>query len=40
MAHLEERLNGRLERELKIMTWRFITALIALGSLVVAGIKL
>ena len=37
MANLEQRLNSRLERELPIMTWGFITALVAFGSLVVAG---
>ena len=43
-ANLEERLKmwlgARFERELRTMTWRFITALIAVSSLVVAGIRL
>ena len=40
MANLGLKLNARLERELRLMSWRFLTALIAAGGIVVAGIKL
>jgi hypothetical protein len=40
MGALEMRMNGRLERELRVMTWRLITAGIAFGSLLVAAGRL
>jgi hypothetical protein len=40
MVALEARITGRLERELRLMTWRFITAGIAFGSLFVAAVRL
>ena len=40
MVALETRIGGRLERELRMMTWRLITAAIAFGSLLVAAIRL
>ncbi|HEY1989835.1 MAG TPA: hypothetical protein VGG43_10240 [Acidimicrobiales bacterium] len=37
---LEMKLNARLERELRLMTWRLVTVIIAVGSLVIAGVRL
>jgi hypothetical protein len=37
---LEMRSNARLERELRLMTWRLVTVVIAVGSLVIAGVRL
>ena len=40
MVALETKIGGRLEHELRMMTWRLITAAIAFGSLLVAAIRL
>jgi hypothetical protein len=37
---LEMKFNARLERELRLMTWRLVTVVIAVGSLVIAGVRL
>jgi len=39
MGSLESRLDGRLDRELRLQTWRIVTAMIAVASLVVAGLR-
>jgi hypothetical protein len=40
IAESEARVSARLERELRLMTWRFVTVVVAVGSLVVASIRL
>jgi hypothetical protein len=40
IAESEARVSASLERELRLMTWRFVTVVVAVGSLVVASIRL
>ena len=40
MGSLESRMGGRLDHELRVMTWRLVTAAIAFGSLLVAAVRL
>ncbi len=37
---LEDRMSGRLERELRLMSWRFITALIAVAGVAIAAVRI
>ena len=37
---LELKFSARLDRELRLMTWRLVTVVIAVGSLVIAGVRL
>lgn len=37
---LELKCSARLDRELRLMTWRLVTVVIAVGSLVIAGVRL
>jgi len=40
MGALEARMGGRLDRELRLMTWRLITAMVAVMSVFVAAVRL
>ena len=40
MGALEARMGGRLDRELRAMTWRLITAMVAVMSVFVAAVRL
>jgi len=40
MGTLEARMGGRLDRELRLMTWRLITAMVAVMSVFVAAVRL
>jgi hypothetical protein len=40
MGALEARVGARLDRELRLMTWRLITAIVAVMSVLVAAVRL
>jgi predicted TIM-barrel enzyme len=37
---LDHKLSGRFEREMRLQTWRLVTAVVAVGAMVTAGVRL